>query len=104
MRTPVGPQVQEFADRHLTSGQDGSVGRHTLPPCTTKRTATNLKTKNNQKCQKIELYGSPATKQLKKKYSCRIVGGAETGSWGREDAQQGGSWRTRQSHISVWIN
>ena len=32
-----------------TSGQDGSIGRHTVPPCTTKiRTTTNLKTKNNQ--------------------------------------------------------
>ena len=35
-----------------TSGQDGGVGRYTLPPHTTKRrTTTNLKTKNNQNCQ-----------------------------------------------------
>ena len=31
----------------LTSSQDGGVGRHTVPPHTTKRTATNLKTKKN---------------------------------------------------------
>ena len=50
-----------------------------MPPHTTKRrTTTNLKTKNNQNCQKIELYGSPTTKELKKKYSSRQVGGAET--------------------------
>ena len=36
-----------------------------MPPCTTKRRTTkNLKTKN-QNCQKIELYGSPTTKELK---------------------------------------
>ena len=53
-----------------------------MPPCTIKRrTTTNLKTKNNQNCQKIELYGSPTTKELKKKLSSRLVGGAEMGSW-----------------------
>ena len=35
--------------------------------------------KNNQNCQKIELYGSPTTKELKK-HSSRQVGRAETGS------------------------
>ena len=39
-----------FEKIRRTSGQDGGVGRHTVPPCTTKRT-TNLKTKNNQNCQ-----------------------------------------------------
>ena len=53
-----------------------------MPPCTTKsRTTTNLKTKNNQNCQKIELYGSLTTKELKKKHSFRPVGGVEMGSW-----------------------
>ena len=53
-----------------------------MPPHTTKRrTTTNLKTKNNQNCQKIKLYGSPTTKELKKKHSSRLVGGAEMGSW-----------------------
>ena len=38
-----------------------------MPPHTTKRrTTTNLKTKNNQNGQKIELYGSLTTKELKK--------------------------------------
>ena len=39
---------------------------------------TYLKTKNNHNCQKIELYGSPTTKEIKKKHSSRLVGGAET--------------------------
>ena len=62
-----------------TSGQDRGIGRHTVPPCTTKRTKTNLKTKTNHNWQKIELYGSPTTKELKK-HSSRPVGGVETGS------------------------
>ena len=69
-----------------------------MPPHTTKRTTTtNLKTKNNHNCQKIKLYASLTTKEFKKKYSSRPVGGAETGSWGDEDSQQGGSWRTGQA-------
>ena len=46
-------------------------------PTTKRRTTTNLKTKNNKNCQKIKLYGSPTTKELKKKLSPRQVGGAE---------------------------
>ena len=61
--------------------------------CTTKRrTTTNLKTKNNQNFQKIETYGSPTTKELKK-LSSRLVGGVEMGSQGGENSQQGGGWR-----------
>ena len=55
-----------------TSSQDGGVGRYTLPPHTIKRrTTTNIKTINNQNCQKIKLYGSLTTKELKKKHSFR---------------------------------
>ena len=63
-----------------------------MPPCTTKRRITNLKTKKNQNCQKIELYGSATTKELKKKHSSRLVGGAEIGS----QVEQGNSWQARQ--------
>ena len=38
------------------------------------------KKKKTQNCQKIELYGSTTTKELKKKHSPRMVGGVETGS------------------------
>ena len=84
------------------SGQDGGIGRHILPPCTTiKRITTNLKTENTQNCKKIKLYGSPTTKDLKKTYSSRWVGAAEMGSRSREDVvwwQQGGSQQNGQSH------
>ena len=82
-----------------TSGHD--AGRYTLTPCTTKRrTTTNLKTKSKQNCQKIELYGSPTAKELKK-HSSRLVGRAETGSWDGEDLEQGSGG---QPHICVQIS
>ena len=66
----------------LTSDQDRGIGRHAVPLRTTKtRTTTNLKVKNNQNWKKIELYGSPTTKELKKKHSSRPVGEAEMGNW-----------------------
>ena len=40
----------------------------------------NLKTKNNQHYQKIELHGSPTIKELRKKHSSGLVGGVEIGS------------------------
>ena len=69
-----------------------------MHPHTTKRkTTTNLQTKNNQNCQKIELYGCLRTKELKKKHSARLVRVAEMGSLGGEDAGQGCGWSTRQA-------
>ena len=56
------------------------MGRYTVPPHTTKRRTTNLKTKTNQNCQKTKLYESLTTKDLKKKHSSRTVGGAEMGN------------------------
>ena len=51
-----------------SSGQDGGVGRDPSLPCTTKRRiTTNLKSINNQNCQKIKLHGTPTNKELKKK-------------------------------------
>ena len=83
-----------------TSSQDGGIGRHTVPPHTTKRrTTTNLKTKNNQNCQKIKVYGSLTTKEIKKKHSSRPVGGTEMGSWvemTRSKAAAGGLGWARQ--------
>ena len=79
-----------------TSSQDGDVGRCTLPPGMAKRrTTTDLKTKSSQNCQRVELYGSLTTKELKKKHAFGLVGGAEMGSQGGEDVWQSGGWRTR---------
>ena len=74
------------------------------PHTTKRRTITNLKTKNNQNFQKIKLYGSPTTKELKKKHSFRLVGGVEKDIHLIEDTQQGGGWQTRYSHSGMQIN
>ena len=51
-----------------SSNQDGGLGRDpSLPPTTKRRITTNLKSINNQKCQKIKLHGTLTTKELKKK-------------------------------------
>ena len=53
-----------------------------MPPCTTKRrTTTKIKTKINHNYQKIQLYGSLTTKELKKKHLFRLVGRAKTAAW-----------------------
>ena len=51
----------------MSSSQDGGIGRNPSLPCTTKRRkTTNLKSINNQKCQKIKLHGTLTTTELKK--------------------------------------
>ena len=74
-----------------------------MPPCTTKRkTTTNLKTKNNQNWQKMELCGSLTTKELKKKHSSRPVGGVEMGSWAKRTLAKlaaGGPWQARKQLV-----
>ena len=54
-----------------------------------KEETTNLKTKNNHNCQKIELYGSLTTEEFKKKHLSRLLGGVDTGTLSREDIRQG---------------
>ena len=61
-----------------------------MPPCTTKRTTTNLKTNNNQNSQKIELYGSPTTKEINKKHPSRLVEGEGMGSQAERIEGSGG--------------
>ena len=102
----VGTQSKDkFPSLRIKYHEDVGVGRYALLPHTTKgKITTNLKSKNNQNCQEIELYGSPTTKEIKKKHSSSQVGGVETENLGREDTQQGSDWQTRRSHICMWIN
>ena len=54
-----------------------------MPPLTTKRrTKKNLKTKNNQNCQKIELYGSLTTMELKEETFIQTSRRGRDGKWG----------------------
>ena len=61
-------RTPEASDQNmLSSSQDGGIGRNpSLPHTTKRRITTNLKTINNQNCQKIKLHGTPTTKELKK--------------------------------------
>ena len=65
-----------------------------------KKDNNNLKTKNNQNWQKFELYGSPTTKEIKKKHLSRPVGEAEMGSWEEENLRQHGRWT--QTGDGLW--
>ena len=81
----------DFRKGEGSSDQDGGIGRDALLPRTTKRTiTTNLKIINKQKCQKINLHGTPTTKKLKK-HSPRLIEGTETGNGhpSGEDVWQG---------------
>ena len=69
-----------------------------------KKDNNKFKNKNNQNCQKIKLYGSPTTKELKKKHSSIPVVRVEMGSWGSKDSQQGSGWRTEWFHICIQIS
>ena len=90
MRFSSGMKTWKYFECFWVSSQDGGIGRYTLLPRTTKRRITNnLKTKNNQNCQKMELYRNLTTKELKKKHSSRQVRGAEMGNQGGEDPWQG---------------
>ena len=63
----------------MTSSQDGGIGRYTLlPHVTAKELQLNL---NAQNCQKIKVYASLTTKDLKKPHSSRQVGGMEMWRW-----------------------
>ena len=61
--------------------KDGGIGRNASLPHTIKRRTTNLKTTRTAK--KIKLYGSPTTKELKKKHSSRMVHRAVSGRCGK---------------------
>ena len=93
--------VEGFPLRNRLCGDFWPRWRHTVPPHTTKRrTTTNLKTKNNQNWQKIELYGSLTTKELKKK----LIQTSKRGRDGQpdgKDSRQGSSWRTRAGKVEA---
>ena len=94
-----------------TASQDGGIGRHTVPPCTTKRrTTTNLKTKKQLELTENQTVWKSDNKGFKETFNQTGRRGGQ-GQLGREDLQQGGSWWTPKggwqrgrSHIRVQIN
>ena len=63
-----------------SSGQDGDVGRHTVPPRKTKRRNTTTEKQKTTRTDRKSNYGSPSTKEIKTKHSSRPEGGVGTGS------------------------
>ena len=61
--------------KNKTSSQDGGIGKHGSPPHTTMANITTRLQNNyhpeSTENQKIKLYGSPTTKELKKSHSSR---------------------------------
>ena len=73
--------MNKFQD--VTSGQDGDVGRHAVPPRTTKRrTTTSLKTEKQPELPENRTVWKLTTNELKKKHSSRPIGRAQMGSTG----------------------
>ena len=59
--------TQVIKRRLAEYSQDGGLGRNlSLPQTAKRRITTNLKSINNQKCQKIKLHGILTTRELKK--------------------------------------
>ena len=77
------------------SGQDVSIGNtFHLQAQLDQKLQLDYKTNISQICQKIELYGSPITKDLKKPHSSRRVGGLER--------QRGAEREEQQRSIDTW--
>ena len=95
-----------------TSGQDGGIGRHTVPPDTTKRRTTNLKTKNNQNCSENRTVWKSDNQGDKEETFTQTGRRDRDGQLGGEDTGQGGGWwiwrggrlQTGRSHIQVLKN
>ena len=87
-----------------TSSQDRCVSIHASPPCTTIKNYNQISKKknNNWNHQKIELYGSLTTNDLKKSHSSRWEEGVESWSQGGEDTVWHGEtaeWMVPHSHV-----
>ena len=77
-----------------SSSQDGGIGRNpSLPPTTKRKITTNLKTTNNQKCQKIKLHGTLDNQGIEETVNqTNQTGRRETGRQAdREKPWQGGA-------------
>ena len=75
------------------SSQVKGLGRYTAYSYNQKKD-NKYKTKSNQNYQKIKLYGSLTTKELKKKHSFRLVGGAKDTQLGWRGLPIRGSLKT----------
>ena len=86
--------VQAFLKKLIlgTSGQDGGIGRHTVPPCTTKRrTTTSLKTKKSPDLTENQTVWKSDNQGDKEETFIQTGRRGGDGQPGGKDMQQGGS-------------
>ena len=76
----------------LTSSQDGGVGTHIVPPHTTKRTATNLKTKKPPELPENQTVWKSDNQGVKETF-IQLVGGVEMGSWSERTCCKVARWQ-----------
>ena len=97
----------------MTSGQDGCIGRHTVPPHTTKRrTTTNVKTKNQPELTENQTVWKPNNQGVKEETFTQTGRRGGDGQPGAEDLRQGGHWWTGRgggwptgwSHVRMQAN
>ena len=94
------------------SGQDGGIGRHTVPPCTTKRTTANLKTKNNRTALNQTVWKSDNQGVKEETFIQTFIKRGGDGQLGRGTGskvagvgpRQGGGWWSGWSQIHMQIN
>ena len=80
----------------FTSSQDGGIGRHTVPPRTTKRgTTTDLKNKNQPELPENQTVWKSDNQGVKEETFIQIGRRGRDGQLGRKDSWQGGSWQTQ---------
>ena len=105
MKQRIKSAIWNIKKQKITSGQDGSIGRYTVPPCSTKRrTTTNLKTKNNQNCQNNQGVKEETFIQTGRRGGDRQPGHRGLPArWQLED-KGGGGWRSGWFHFCMQIN
>ena len=80
-----------------TSGQDGGIGRHAVPPQTTKRRTTKkLKTKKQPELIENQTIWKSDKQGLKEETLIQTSRRGGDGQLGREDSPQGGGWQTQR--------
>ena len=80
----------------LTSGQDGGMGRHTVPPHTTKRRTTTYKQKKQPELTENRTVWKSDNQGDKEETFIQTSRMGGDGQLGGEDPRQGGIWRTQR--------
>ena len=91
--------IKKHCKDNRTSGQDGGIGRHTVPPRTTKRrTTTHLKTKKQPKLIENRTVWKSDNQGVKEETLTQTSRRGGDGQLGGEDSRKGCSWQPVVPH------